>query len=111
MAIPVLGIAWYRECEYERCKTLLLDADTLPDRWSQWKEQAEAIRNDLIKDGFVVIPVHINPDTFASWCSANGFQPDQSGRMAFASAEACRTMVEQYTDRSAGAGHTSSGKS
>ncbi|WP_407973206.1 hypothetical protein ACJ51O_35580 (plasmid) [Burkholderia pyrrocinia] len=111
MAIPVLGIAWYKEYEYERCKALFIDADTLPDCWSQWKQQAEAIRNDLINDGFVVIAVDINPDTFPTWCSAHGLQPDQSSRMAFASAEACRTMVEQYTANSTGPRRPSNEKS
>jgi len=40
MAINALAIVWYNESEYDHCKTLFSDSDTLPDSWHEWKTQA-----------------------------------------------------------------------
>lgn len=96
MTTSVLGIVWYEESEYDRCKASFIDGDALEDSWAQWKKRADEIRNELVKDGFVVIQVRINPDTFPAWCVSQGVQPDHNARTAFATVEACRAAAEQH---------------
>ncbi len=92
MAIEVLGIVWYNELDYDRCRALFIDGHTLPESWKVWREQAESVRKNLVQDGVVVIPTYIDPNTFPNWCASHGLLPDHQGRSSFASAEACRAI-------------------
>lgn len=98
--IQAIGVAWYKESDYDRCKALFTDGHKLPLSFLQWKDQAEQIRKRCIREGKVVVQAYIDPDTFPAWCAANGHDIDARGRMAFANAEAYRIVMERNKHRS-----------
>lgn len=93
--VQAIGIAWYREADYERLRSIFIDSHALPDTFEKWQQKAEQIRKTQIQQGRIVIQAYIDPDTFPAWCAARGHKVDASGRMAFANAEAYRIVTEK----------------
>jgi hypothetical protein len=100
LQIEALGMVWYKESDYDRCKALFTDGHKLPLSFLQWKDQAEQGRKRFIRAGKVVVQAYIDPDTFPNWCAANSQNVDASGRMAFANAEAYRVIMERNKHQS-----------
>ncbi|MCA8260837.1 hypothetical protein LGM79_09945 [Burkholderia multivorans] len=98
--VQAVGIAWYKESDYDRCKALFVDGHKLPVSFLQWKDQAEQIRKRFVREGKVVVQAYIDPDTFSAWCASNGYDVDARGRMAFANAEAYRVVMKANNHRS-----------
>jgi len=95
MKVQAIGMAWYREADYDKLRTLFVDGDRLPRTFLQWQDQAEQGRKRYVRQGTVVVKAYIDPDTFPAWCAANGCSGDAGGRMKFASAEAYRVLMEE----------------
>jgi hypothetical protein len=95
-SVQAVGIAWYQEADYDRCKALFADGPNFPLSFLQWQDQAEQIRKRCVRNGQIVVKTYIDPDTFPAWCAANGKNVDASGRTAFASAEAYRVTKERH---------------
>jgi hypothetical protein len=96
----VLGVAWYMQEDYDRCRAMFIDGNVLPRSYREWKQQIERFRERLVKQGILVVQAYIDPDMFPDWCTANGCQPDADGRDIFAADLAGRVMSERgrYSD-------------
>ncbi|WP_132258406.1 hypothetical protein [Paucimonas lemoignei] len=92
--LQAIGIAWYRESDYDALRAMFTDGHKLPSTFLQWQDQAEQARKRYVRQGHIVIKAHIDPVTFPAWCDANGCTVDAQGRMRFASAEAHRIAME-----------------
>lgn len=89
-----IGIAWYREADYDALCALFTDGDLLPSTFLQWQDKAEQLRKRYLREGYVVVKAHIEPQGFAAWCRTHGKNLDASGRTAFANAEAYKVLME-----------------
>lgn len=92
--VMAVGMAWYREADYARLKAMFVDGDKLPGTFLRWQDQAEQGRKKLLREGKTVVKAYIDPNTFPEWCAANGHRVDAKGRMAFASADAYRILMQ-----------------
>ncbi|MDR5815823.1 hypothetical protein QCE62_19740 [Caballeronia sp. LZ033] len=84
----VIGLAWYREADYDRLKTVFTDGHALPATYVEWLKKAEKIRNARVSKGDVVVKAYIDPDRFSEWCHIHRKNVDASGRTHFAIAVA-----------------------
>lgn len=85
MQVSAIGMAWYREADYERLLQIFVDADRLPKLYSRWEALAEKGYNERIGQGQIVVKAYIEPDSFVDWCAVNGCNVDAGGRMKYAS--------------------------
>ncbi|VVE07073.1 hypothetical protein [Pandoraea sputorum] len=93
-AVQAIGIAWYKEADYQRLKLMFADGHKLPLSFLQWQDQAEQLRKRYVRQGYVVVKAHIDPEQFPAWCTARSLNIDANARMEFANAEARRIVVE-----------------
>jgi hypothetical protein len=77
------GIAWIRETDYQAVVAIFEDGHTFDRDWKAWERRALAAEQDLKARGIVVERVYLDPDTFASWCLANGYSTGRDGRVAY----------------------------
>jgi len=78
-----LGIAWYRESDWPRVKSLFPDADDLHDTHAEWLQSAESLVRHLGQSGVVVKRYAIDLDRFIVWCSEREMAPDAEARSAY----------------------------
>ena len=83
--VRATGIAWYRQEDYAKIKRIMIDHRKLPDTYKKWSKSANAGVEKLRAEGHIVEKVNIDPETFPSWCIANGMEVDANARMRFAS--------------------------
>ena len=81
--VVVTGIAWYRESDWPRVKTLFPDADELHDTYAEWLRSAESVVRHLGRGGVAARPFVIDIDHFIGWCSAQGRSLDAEARSAY----------------------------
>ena len=84
MKISVVGIAWYRQEDYERLLSLFVDSNKLASTYEEWLKQAERLTDQLRRTGQAFQKVYIDPDTFPAWCAARGLNIDAKARIRFA---------------------------
>jgi hypothetical protein len=78
-----LGVAWYRESDWPRVKSLFADADDLHDSYAEWLQAAESLVGHLGQNGVAVERYAIDLDRFSGWCSARDLNPDAAARSAY----------------------------
>lgn len=94
IGVAAIGMAWYREADFEALMQLFVDSSKLHRSFLQWQDAAEQGRKRYVREGKIVVKAYIDPKTFPAWCEANGCKLDADGRMKFASAEAHRVLME-----------------
>ena len=94
MQVQALGFAWYKEADYQRLKAMFIDGHKLPATFLQWQDQAEQGFKRYLRQGYICVKAHIDPDTFPDWCRAHGLKLDAHARTQFASAEAGRIALQ-----------------
>ena len=67
----------------------------MPRSWTEWLKMAEEMERGLKAYGHVVLRVHIDPNTFADWCTANCTRPGSEGRKKFVAA----AVMERFGDQ------------
>jgi len=82
--IRVIGLPWYQKADYQRLKTIFTDGGKLAPTFEQWEQAAEKLRQRCLAQGEIVVKAYIDPDTFPTWCAANGKGVDSSGRTWYA---------------------------
>lgn len=82
--IAALGIAWYREEDYQTLLGIFTDAELLPATYREWLRRAEKLELKEKLAGRAVVRAYIDPHTFPDWCRERGLNVDAKGRMAFA---------------------------
>jgi len=90
MKVSKVGIAWFREGEYDEFRKLFTDGDGLPETYAEWLQKAESLINQLRRDGHIVVKAYLHIETFGEWCRARGLNIDSKARTAFANDFAVR---------------------
>jgi hypothetical protein len=88
MTEVVAGLAWYKREDYPKLLAIFDDADSLPDTYEEWLEEAGEIERKLIIQGHRVVRAAIDPATFPGWCEAKGLKLDATARTRFAMEQA-----------------------
>jgi hypothetical protein len=83
--LRAVGIVWYRQADWPRLRTLLPDADKLPDTYAEWLASAESLMAQLKRDGITAERVLLDPDSFSAWCAARGLPLDAQARSQYVS--------------------------
>lgn len=73
MKISKVGIAWFREGEYDEFRRLFTDGDGLPETYSEWLQKANGILEKIGSDGHVVVKAYLHINDFAEWCRSRAF--------------------------------------
>jgi hypothetical protein len=89
---PAVGVYWIKEEDYPALLKLFDDGEKMPRTWKEWLKIAEEMEGGLKAYGHVVMRVHIDPNTFADWCTAHGTNPGRDGRKRFVTA----AVTERY---------------
>ena len=89
---PAVGAFWINEEDYPSLLRIFVDGNKMPRTWKEWLQIAEEMERGLKAYGHVVMRVHIDPNTFADWCSANDTSPGGEGRKRFVAA----AVTERY---------------
>ncbi len=84
MKVSKVGIAWYRESEYDELRKLFVDSDRWASTYAEWLPLAEKALKKLQDEGQVVVKAYIHLNTFPEWCKKRGLPLDSKARMAFA---------------------------
>lgn len=76
----VVGIAWYREQDYDHLLSMFVDAADLPETYSEWLKSAQNTVVVLTLRGITVRKAYLDPVTFPQWCLANDVPMDKEAR-------------------------------
>lgn len=91
-----VGIGWYTRETYPLCLAIFADAANLPDTFDEWLVKAEQTEKQLRQQGMRVVRVEIDPKTFPSWCSANGFSKiDTKARCHYGNLKAMEVLKNE----------------
>jgi hypothetical protein len=93
--LPAVGVYWVKEADYPALLKLSEDGHKMPPTWNEWLKMAEEMERGLKAYGHPVMRVHIDPDTFADWCTAHGTNTGREGRKRFVAA----AVTERYGDQ------------
>ena len=89
----VVGIAWYREDDYERIMTLMADGASFPKTHASWRHKALRMERELKRQGLKPVRVDVYPEAFQRWCARRGTAPDSEARNRFVEMEVARQAV------------------
>ena len=67
-----LGIAWYREDQWELLKSTASDAENIEHTYQEWLQSAEDSIEKLKKQGFGPVKVDLDVNEFNEWCGRKG---------------------------------------
>ncbi|MBF0563152.1 MAG: hypothetical protein HQL37_14330 [Alphaproteobacteria bacterium] len=79
----IVGIAWYRENDWKRIKSLFQDADQLHDTHAEWLKDTRKAIKQLEKEGCFAKPVVIVIDDLIAWCLVRGCKIDATARTEY----------------------------
>ena len=80
----VIGLAWYREEEWDRLKAVAADPNHLEDTWSDWRRVVSKGLEELVAEGHLFERVDVAVDELVAWCRNQGRPVDASARADFA---------------------------
>jgi hypothetical protein len=76
--------AWFRREDYERIREIMEDSDRLPPNFDEWELLAKSRVAKAKRDGIILKPVMLDPDTFVAFCKARKIRPNGEARAKFA---------------------------
>ena len=80
-----VGVAWYRESEWERLRQLAADPEEIEETYAEWMKVYEDGIRLLAITGLVPERVEIDVEELQAWCSANKRRLDGEARAEFTS--------------------------
>jgi hypothetical protein len=81
MTPKIMGIAWYREDQWDRMVSLC--DDNLSKSYASWKKSADGFLENRPTDGIRVIKVIVDVDELSAFCIANSLNVDSKARNNF----------------------------
>ncbi len=81
----VVGFAWFDRQQWHRLTEVVDDRNELDDTFEQWERSALDALRTLERQGQRVEKVHIDVDTFASWCKSKGIPVNGPSRAEYVS--------------------------
>lgn len=83
-----IALAAYSEADYEDILEMMDDGEDLPDTYQDWLDLSLETEQELLKQGYPVTRIMIQPEKFDSWCRINGLRPNAEARAEFAATQA-----------------------
>lgn len=78
-------IPWYTDpAAYRAIRERAADPETLPPSYASWVAKTIALEETLLRQGYNVVRVPIQPEQFWRWCARTGRVPDREAREAYA---------------------------
>lgn len=96
----VLGVAWYRQEQWQLLRSVSEDRDRLEATYEAWLRQAEETLADMKSNGLNVRKVEVDVNELAEWCSSRAVPVNSQSRSDFV-ADKTRTAASSR-DPSAG---------
>lgn len=75
---------WYSPEQYAEVKTMMEDADLLPDAYALWREGAEQREEQARRGGALVVRVPFDPAEFRRFCAHRKIPLDTKARQQLA---------------------------
>ena len=75
--------AWFRREDYERIREIMEDSDRLPPSFDEWEQLAKNRVAKAKRDGIIIKPIMLDPDTFVAFCKARKIRPNGDARAKF----------------------------
>jgi hypothetical protein len=89
-----VGVAWYRDSEWEKLRQLAADPEVLEETYAEWTKVYEDAIRQLRASGLVPERVEIDVEELRAWCTAQKCPLDGTARAAFAT-ESLRRRSKQ----------------
>lgn len=89
-----LAVAWYRENQWERLRSLASDRDNLAATHAEWRATAERMSRQLAAMGRESHPIEVDVEMLWAWCCANGRKLDGPARAEFVARRARELAAE-----------------
>lgn len=81
-----IGIAWYKEEEWEKMKAVWADSEIFEDSFKEWEEMATKTLDEIKANGLAVTKVFfIKTDEFIDWCKIHSLPLDAASRSKYVS--------------------------
>ncbi len=78
-----LGIAWYREDQWQLLRSTASDVENIEDTYQEWLQSAEKAMKELKKQGLKPVKADLNVKEFNEWCEIEGRIPDAGSRSEY----------------------------
>ncbi len=78
-----LGIAWYREEQWQLLKSTASDPEIIEDTYQEWLQSAKESIKKLKKQGLTPMQVNLDVKKFNDWCRREGRIPDAASRSEY----------------------------
>jgi hypothetical protein len=82
--IVTVGFPWFRREDYAAARAIMQDRDRLSPSYEAWLHRMTEAEADATADGYHVIRVMIDPQTFPLWYRRHHLQIDVTARTLFA---------------------------
>jgi hypothetical protein len=92
----IMGMAWYRQDEWERLKREFHDADGYPTTWRAWRQKAERGVDELLARGRIISPVGLSADEMQEFCIARKLANISKTRIRLVNEKLYRLAQETY---------------
>ena len=79
----VVGIAWYREDQYELLRALATDTDSMAETYERWHAGVIKTMDDLRQQGIDARRVDVDIRDLAAWCAERGMPLDGKSRSMY----------------------------
>jgi hypothetical protein len=78
-----LGIAWYREDQWQLLKSIASGPDIIEETYQEWLQCAEESLRKLKHRGLKPVKVDFDVKEFMDWCAREGRKPDGESRSEY----------------------------
>jgi hypothetical protein len=92
----IVGVAWYTPEQWDRLKSLAVDAAALDDTYQDWLKNATVNLRRLKQQGYQVVKVPLEINEWVAWCQENDKALDGAARSAFTA----QKVSERFGDSS-----------
>jgi hypothetical protein len=86
-----LGIAWYREDQWQLLKSTAFDPDIIEETYEEWIHNAKKSLKKMKNQGVEPIKVDFDVNEFNAWCKDNKKSPNGDSRCEYV---ALRLQIE-----------------
>ncbi|MEG3000391.1 MAG: hypothetical protein RR855_07565 [Comamonas sp.] len=80
----IVGLAWFREEEFDEIKRAMADGDTAFTTYADWLEAARRSEHHQLRAGHRLVRATIRPKAFKAWCKSRDLALDAASRKLFA---------------------------
>jgi len=79
-----VGVAWFREAEWARLRTVAADPEILEESYSDWLKVFDRSLRTIKEAGVIAERIEIGVSELESWCRQEGRPLDSAARSEFA---------------------------